>query len=101
LEVEHIAEAVFDECDGEVCDVDADPASVEFLGGDDGGAAAAEGVEDGIALVAGGLNNAFQQGERLLRRVAEALAGVCPDWRDVVDNVRYQVALLLVQVAFR
>ena len=53
-------------------DVDADPAAVEFLRGDDCRAAATERVKHDVALVAGGLDDALQQGEGLLRRVAEA-----------------------------
>ena len=46
-------------------DVDADPGAAEFLGGVDGGAAAAEGVEDDVARVAAGVDDAFEQGEGL------------------------------------
>ena len=41
---ERVVQAVSDECDGEVRDVDANPAAVEALGCGDGGSAAAEGV---------------------------------------------------------
>ncbi len=51
LRAEGIIEPILDEADGEVGDVDADPAAVEFLGDLDGGAAAAEGVEDYVAFV--------------------------------------------------
>ena len=40
---EAVVEAVTDQGDGEVGDIDADPAAVETLGGDGGGAAAALG----------------------------------------------------------
>ena len=83
-----------------MCDVDADPASVEFLGGDDGGAAAAEGVEDGIALVAGGLEDALQQGEGLLCWVAKTLARVRPYRLNIRNHILYRVALAHLQVAF-
>ena len=43
---EGVVEADFDETDGEMSDVDADPSAVEALGDLDGGAAAAEGIED-------------------------------------------------------
>ncbi|MCU1247701.1 MAG: hypothetical protein JWQ49_730 [Edaphobacter sp.] len=48
---EGVVEARLDEADGEVGDVDADPAAVEFLRDLDGGAAAAEGIEDYVAFV--------------------------------------------------
>ena len=59
---EGVVEAGFDEADGEVGDVDADPAAVEALGDLDGGAAAAEGVEDDVAFVGTGFENAFEEG---------------------------------------
>ena len=43
-----------------------------FCGGGDGGAAAAEGVEDDVAGVAGGLDDALEQGEGFLGGIAEA-----------------------------
>ena len=54
-------------------DVDADPVALELLGGDDGRAAAAEGVEDQVALVAGGRDDALEQSEGLLGGRAEAV----------------------------
>ena len=56
-----VVEAGLDEADGEVGDVDADPAAVELLGDLDGGAAAAEGVEDYVAFVGTAADNPFEQ----------------------------------------
>ena len=72
---EGVVEAVFHQGDGDVGDVDADPASLEALGDGNSGAAAAEGVEDDIALVAAGVDDAFEQGFWLLCGIAEALFG--------------------------
>ena len=54
-------EGGINEGDGQVGDVDANPAAAEFFGGSDGGAAAAEGIEDDIAGIAAGLDDAFEQ----------------------------------------
>ena len=59
--LEGVLQAVADEGD-----VYANPAAVEALGGGDGGAAAAEGVQHHVALVAAGADDAFQQGLGLL-----------------------------------
>jgi len=66
---------VLDEGHGQVGDVDADPVALELLGGDDGGARAAEGVEDQVALVAGCRDDAPEEGEGLLGGVAEEFGG--------------------------
>ena len=71
-----ILQAVLHEGDAEVGDVDAEPAAAEAVGGVDGGAAAAEGVEHDVAGVAAGADDAFEEGERFLGGVAEALVGV-------------------------
>ena len=48
---ECIFDAIFDEGDGEMGDVDADPAAIEGLGSGNGGATATEGVEDDVTGV--------------------------------------------------
>ena len=72
LRAEGIGEALLDESDGQVGNVDADPAAVEPLRDLNGGAAAAEGIEDQIAFVGTGFEDAFEQGFGLLGGVAEA-----------------------------
>ena len=67
---EHFLHAPFDEGDGEVGDVDADPATVELFGGGDGGTAAAEGVKDDVAGVGGSLEDALEEGEGFLGGIA-------------------------------
>jgi len=62
--------------DGDVGDVDADPAATELLRGDNGGATAAEGIEHQIAGVGGCLDDALEQGFRFLSGVAEAFLGL-------------------------
>ena len=69
-----VVEAGLDEADGEVGDVDADPATVEFLGDLDGGAAAAEGIKDDVAFVGGGFEDALEEQFRLLGGIAQAFA---------------------------
>ena len=69
---EGVAQALLDQADGEVGDVDADPMPPEFLRRMDGGAAAAERVEHHVAGVGGGVDDAFEQGEGFLGGVAEA-----------------------------
>ena len=70
---EGVGEALLDEADGEVGDVDADPAAVEALRDLDGGAAAAEGIENEVAFVGAGFDDAFEEGFGFLGGVAEAL----------------------------
>ena len=61
-EVEGGLEAGLHEGDGEVGNVNAQPAALELFGGGHGGAAAAEGVQDHVAGVGGGEDDAFQEG---------------------------------------
>ena len=49
----NVAEALGHHAAGGGRDVDADPLAVEGLGGDQGGAAAAEGVQDYVVFVGG------------------------------------------------
>ena len=72
LLTERVAQAVADECDGDMGDVDADPVTVEPFGRGDGRAAAAEGVEDDVALVAAGVDDAFEQRASEPRRSDQA-----------------------------
>ncbi len=67
--------------------VDADPAAVEALGYLDGGAAAAEGIEDDIAFIGAGFDNAFEEGFGFLGGVAEAFLVLGVDGGDVCDDV--------------
>src|SRR6266542_5093226 len=59
----------------QMSDVDADPAAVETLRGGHGSAAAAEWIENHIALVGARLDDAFEQRFRLLGWIAETLLG--------------------------
>ena len=78
---EGVAQALLDQADGEVGDVDADPLPPELLRRVDGGAAAAERVEHHVAGVGGGGDDALEQGEGLLGGVAEAFLGLGIDRR--------------------
>ena len=73
LDVEGVFEAVFDVRDGEMRHVNAEPRAAQFLRGVNRRAAAAERVKHDVAFVAAGLNDALQERERLLCRVAETL----------------------------
>ena len=57
-----LLEAHVDQLDGFRGYVDADPLAAQLVGGDAGGGAAAEGVENDVALVAAGLDDAFEEG---------------------------------------
>ncbi len=76
-------QALLDEGDGEMRNVDADPAAVQALGHVQGGAAAAEGVQHQVAFVAAGSDDALQQGFGLLGGVAEAFFGLGIDGRNI------------------
>lgn len=54
-------EAILDKANGEMGNVDADPAAVELLSDLNGSAAAAEWVENYVAFVRGGAENAFER----------------------------------------
>ena len=66
--------------DGQWLDIDAEPAAPEALRGFDGGAAAAERIEDEVALVAAGADDALEEGERFLGGVTEAFTRPTPNW---------------------
>ena len=87
LRAEGVGEALLDEADGEVGDVDADPAAVEALRDLDGGAAAAEGVEDEVAFVGTGFDDAFEEGFGLLGGVAETLLGLGVDGWNIAPRL--------------
>lgn len=97
---EGVLHAFFDEGDGEVGDVDADPVAVEFLGGVDGGAAAAEGVEDEIAGVGGGEEDAYEEGEGFLGGVAEAFGGLGIYWENISNDILHRNAWSFIQIPF-
>jgi hypothetical protein len=86
LAAEAVAEALLDKADGEMGDVDADPAPAQALRDLDGGAAAAEGVEDDVAFVGAGANDAFEESFGFLRGVAEALLCLGVNGRYIVPQ---------------
>ena len=82
-------------------DVYADPGAAQLLRGGDGGAAAAEGVQHHVAGVAAGLDDALQQGHRLLRGVAQRLiAGSLLHIVPVIGNAT-SLRLIKVQLVLR
>ena len=71
-----VAQALGHDAAGGGRNVDADPLALEFLRRHQRRAAAAEGVEHDVVLVAAGLDDALKQGEGFLRRIAETLVGL-------------------------
>src|SRR5690606_25071521 len=63
-----VPQARTDQVDGEMCDINADPAALELLCSVNRGAAAAEGIGHGVPRVAAGGNDALQESDRLLSR---------------------------------
>ncbi len=94
-----VFQAPLDEMYGDMGDIDADPAAVQFLRGMDRGAAAAKWIENKIAFVGRSGDDAFEQGKRFLGGIAKALLGLCLNWLYVGPNIVDRVAFLLVQVA--
>ncbi len=77
-----IAQALFDQADGKVGDVDANPLPTELFRRMDGGAAVAERVEHHIAGVRRGVEDALKEGDRFslgwrLRRSLAAASSKC------------------------
>ena len=66
------ADALVDQFDRQRREVNARPSPLHAVGCHKGGGAAAEGIEDDVAFVAGGFDNALKQGDGFLRRVAGA-----------------------------
>jgi hypothetical protein len=75
-EAERILEPRLDQRDRQMRDIDADPATAERLRRDRRRAATAERVEDDVALVGRGADDALEQRLRLLRWIAQALGGL-------------------------
>ena len=96
---EGLGEAALDQVDGERSDIDADPLAAEFLGGVDGGAAAAERIEDDVAGIGRGGDDALEQGDGFLGGVAQALGGLGSDWRNVCPERLKRNSRHLVEVA--
>ncbi len=91
---------MFDKRDGQMRDVDADPSTAELLRRMDRGAAAAEGIEHDIAFVRRGAKNAFEKGEGLLGRIAEAFRRLRVNGRYIFPNALGAVAHCLIQISF-
>ena len=93
-------QTVAHQADGEVGDVNPDPAAVEAFGHYGRCAAAAERVQDEVAFVAAGADDAVQQRFRLLSRITETFRRTRAQRRDVRPDVLYRHARHFVQVAF-
>ena len=75
LQTEAVLEPGAHDRDREIRDVDADPAPVELLSGDERGATAAERIEDDVAGAGRGFEDALEKTDGLLGRVIEAFVG--------------------------
>src|ERR1035437_8320661 len=102
-----VLQAVFDEGNRELRHVNADPVPAILLRCVNRRAAAAEGVEQEVARIAARQNNALQQRDGLLRRVAETFFGLgrnCLNIRDDVLNLNaftiVEITLLLRNLSF-
>jgi hypothetical protein len=98
---EGIAQAFFDQPDGQMGDVDADPLAAQLLGGVDGGAAAAERVEHHVAGVGRGGEDAFEQGDGFLGGVAEAFLGFGGKRPNVGPGVAHDAVFHVMKMAFQ
>jgi len=92
-------EAVSDQGDGEMGDVDPDPLSTEPLCHSDGCSTPAEWIEYSIALIAACAEYPFQQCFRFLRWIAETLLRLRVDRRDVCPDSGDRDARRFVKVA--
>ena len=79
--------------------IDSDPLAAEILRGDEGGPAAAEGVQDDVVGARRDFDDALQQLERLLCWVAERLVAHALHRADVVPHGAERRAFAFVQVA--
>ena len=91
-----VVETVAHEGDGEVGDIDPDPAPIQTFGHDNGSPTAAKGVKNNVLLAAASLYDPLQEGLGLLRGVTEALL-LRSIW-DVVPYVLEREAFLLVEI---
>ena len=82
-------------------DVNAGPLAAQLFGGDAGGGAAAEGIQYQIAGIAGGVDNPFQQGQRLLRGIVSVFLGVELHRGNVGKDVLHRRAFGGFQIAFQ
>ena len=87
------------EIDGLSREVDSDPPPPELFCSDAGRGASAERVQHHVAFVTRRPDDAFQQRERLLRRVARSFPVLRRQGRNVGDNVLGPHALHLVEIA--
>lgn len=67
----HLLHTAFDEGDGQECNVYADPGAAQLFGCCDGCATATKWIQDDVAGVGAGLDDALQEGQRFLGGIAE------------------------------
>ena len=84
---ECVFEPTFDEIDGEISDINANPLPTELLRRMNRRAATAKRIKDNVAFIAAGFNDAFEQRERLLRRITQTFLGLSANWIYVGDNI--------------
>ena len=97
---ESVFEPAFDEIDGEVSDINANPLPTELLRRVNRRAATAKRIKHDVALVAAGFNDAFQQHLWFLRWITETLSRLRADRIYIGDNIADRNTSLSLKVAF-
>src|SRR5258706_1777401 len=92
-----VLEALLDEADCEVGNVNSDPPALEPLRDRDGCSASAERIEHNSALIAARPDDALQERLRLLSRVAESLCRSGIERRNVRPDIGQRLSPLLVE----
>ncbi len=84
---EGILQATLHEGNGEMRDINPNPSPPQFFGSMNRSATPTKGIKHNIAGIGGGIDDAFQQREGLLRGVAEAFCVDCLKGSDTRPNV--------------
>ena len=96
-----IPQSALHKIDGQISDVDSNPAALEAFGHGNGRATAAEGIENDIPLVAAGLDDPLEESFWLLRGVAQAFLGARVNRVDICPDISREYARHFVKVALQ
>jgi hypothetical protein len=91
---------ILNHLDRKVGYVDSDPSTFHLLRRVNSGAAAAEWIQNNIALIARRSDDSLKQLKRLLRRVMKALFRLRIDWVNVVPVIAYCPSRHRIEVSF-
>jgi hypothetical protein len=97
-QTEGVAQTVLEKCSRDVGDVDAQSFAPQLVGSDDGSAAAGKGIENDVARIAAGVDDALEQGKRFLGGVAKAFGGKHIERIDVRPYFLNRDSLSLVKI---